>query len=167
MVNYKRNSDPNYYKDYSFKANCGSYAFNLQGWYDPEAYIEKKFDCEIYDFISDLCYEGYTEEDAADIYAEELVEGMINEFDKELREIYYVDETIEQNEELVAFRTFTHFGVEDDVYFDFHFQVFRNGKWMEKCGREPVKECDEENRWGRYSSKIYYFAHKVGGYNEG
>ena len=39
-MDYKRNSDPAYYDEYSNYANCGSFALNLQGWYDPEIYFE-------------------------------------------------------------------------------------------------------------------------------
>lgn len=162
MINYERNSNPKYYEEHCGEANCGSYALNLQGWYDPEGYFCHVYDCEYPDDAMGILYEsGYDEDEINRLYADILVEGILEEFDGELRQVDW-RESIEDNEELIAFRTFAICEDDEGEYFhyDFHFKVFRDGKWMEKHGSYAVQECDEDE-WGNYNSKTYYFAHKL------
>lgn len=162
MINYKRNSNPKYYEEHCDEANCGSYALNLQGWYDPEGYFCDMYGCEYPNDVMEILYEnGYDEDEMNQIYVDTLVEGILKEFKDELRLLRWNDKP-KNNEELIAFRTYVFFDEEycDDFAYDFHFKVFRNGKWMEKQGWHEVKECTKDE-WGYYNSKTYYFAHKI------
>ena len=155
-MKYKRNSDPDYYIDNQDESNCGSFALNLQGWYDPESYFYDYLETnEMVDWMLGLT-ESYEDDEIATFYAEILVEGMLKEFEGELRRIARGCE-IESNEELIEFRTFCFAW---DETWDFHFKVFRDGIWQEKNGDGPVHECEEEE-WGDYCSEIIYLAHKV------
>ena len=159
MINYVRNSDPNYYVEKYEEANCGSYALNLQGWYDPEGYFCSWYDCEyVDDGLLELLQCGYSEDEVNEIYAEVLVDGIMSEFEGEIRLVDRYD-LIDDDEELIAFRTFALFEGDEFINSDFHFRVYRDGTWMEKQGWHPVEECEEEE-WGMYDSQIYYFAHK-------
>ena len=161
MINYERNSNPEYYETHSGESNCGSYALNLQGWYDPESYFCHIYDCEYPDDGMMELYEcGYDENEINNIYADTLIEGMLKEFDGELR-LINPDDKIEDNEELIAFRTFAYLE-DDEEYFcsDFHFRVFRDGTWKEKQGWQRVEECDMDY-WGMYDSQTYYLAHQL------
>ena len=70
-MEYTKNSDPNYFEDNPECANCGSFAFNVEEWYDPEQ-----------DFILDVGYidewmkemveSGYNCDEVADMYAVKL-----------------------------------------------------------------------------------------------
>lgn len=163
MINYERNSNPKYYEEHCADSNCGSYALNLQGWYDPEGYFCDVFNCECPDDgMMELYACGYSEDEINRMYVDTLVEGILKEFDGEIRLVKWKGDKINDDEELVAFRTFAFLEDDEDDYFcaDFHFKVFRDGKWMEKQGWQSVKESAEDE-WGRYDSKTYYFAHKI------
>ena len=155
-MKYKRNSDPDYYIDRQADSNCGSFALRLEGWYDPEAYF--------YDYVKPVgvinwmneLSESYNDDEIATFYAEILIERMLKEFEGELR-ILARGQKVEANEELIEFRTFCWSW---DETWDFHFKVFRDGKWMEKNGDGPVHEC-EEDEWGDYDSEVFYLAHRV------
>jgi len=151
-MNYKRNNDLNYYNKYPDYANCGSYALRLEGWYDPEDYFYK-IKGDIGEWAEEMM-KIYNEYDVANLYAEILIEGMLQEFSNELRLINNYSE-IKPNEELILFSTFCN-GYD---YYDFHFKVFRSGKWMEKNGSGEVHECDEDD-WGDYISDVWCLAHK-------
>ena len=152
-MNYRRNNDLNYYNEYRDYANCGSYALRLEGWYDPEDYF--------YFLHGSICewieeqLEFYDEYDIANFYAADLIEGMLQEFDGELRLINSYSE-VKANEELVLFSTFCSHNLD----YDFHFKVFRDGKWMEKNGTGEVHECSDEE-WGKYISDVWCLAHKI------
>lgn len=150
---YKRNNDLNYYYDNPNSANCGSYALRLEGWYDPEDYFYEK-NGDIDDWAREML-ENYDIYDVSNFYAEDLVEGMLKEFDGELRLIVDYNE-VKSNEELILFCTF----YEEEGFYDFHFKVFRNGKWMEKNGTGEVHETND-NDWGEYISDVWCFAHKI------
>lgn len=162
MISYRRNSNPKYYEEHCGEANCGSYALNLQGWYNPDIYFCDVYDCEYpEDGMVELYGYGYDEDEINQLYAETLVEGILSEFEEELRLLQYGSKP-KDNEELIAFRTYTSCEGEDEDFFeyDFHFKVFRNKKWMEKHGARQVEECTEKD-WGPYNSKTYYFAHRI------
>ena len=156
-MTYERNHDPEYYESHRNYANCGSFALNLKGWYDPEDYF---YDREGYaaDWIEELYTNGYNEEEISNLYAEILVEGMLEEFRGELRELTPTNWRINPSEELVEFRTFCYYDEEGCANWDFHFKVLRDGLWMEKNGSGPV-HCCEEDEWGDYISDTFYFAH--------
>ena len=155
---YTRNRDLTYYETNRARANCGSYALRLNEWYDPEDYVEDIIG-NTYEWIEELAEEGYEDWEIATMFAEIMVDGILQEFNGELElcDGYLTDEP---NIELVALCTWCAY---DDMGsdWDFHFKVYRNGKWMEKNGCGPVIECDEDN-WGRYNSDIFYMYHWIG-----
>ncbi len=152
-MEYTRNSNPNFYKENQTMSNCGSFAFNIEEWYSPDTdFIDDYGDIE--EWIStNLQYSD--EWEVSDLFAHMLAEYILRDF-SDVRYLICADE-IEPNEELIAFRTF----VNEDEMWDFHFKVFRNGEWQEKCGSGPVKFC-EEDEWqtgvNSYISETLYFA---------
>ena len=163
MEYYTRNSDPKYYETHQGSSNCGSYAFNVKEWYDADGWFEDEVG-SIDDWIIDKVEAGYDDVDISDFYAEELKTQILNDFDGALREVEGESDFIDLDEELVAFRTFCIYSEDGWTNYDFHFKVFRNGCWMEKCGGEEVRFCtidDWSNGANTYISKIHYFAHKV------
>lgn len=159
-MNYTRNSDMNYYDSDSMYTNCGSYALRLKEWYDPEDYfcIREGYPDE---WAEEKSREGYTNEEISAMYGDILVEGMLEEFAGEL-ELCDGQPPSTNDKELIAFNTFCYVD-EDEGYYadvDFHFKVFRNNQWMEKCGWSPVEECKKDD-WGRYIGKVFYFYHKI------
>lgn len=162
-MDYKRNSDPYYYESHCENANCGSFALNLQGWYDPELYFEENHGY-ISDWIEEAEWEGWDDTEKSDFYANVLVDGMLIEFADELRILSSEKDDLLENEELIAFRTYCTCENEDGwdwPRWDFHFRVFRGGRWQEKQGNSPVEDYCDMNDWGQYISEIFYFAHKV------
>lgn len=156
---YTRNSDLNYYETHAEESNCGSYALRLNEWYDPEKYLEDKVG-DIGEWVAELGREGYENFEASNIYAEELIEGMLKEFKGELV-ICEGKIPTDPQVELIAFGTFCYWDKRfKRVDVDFHFKVFRDGKWMEKCGTLEVQESDEFE-WEPYNSDITYFYHKI------
>ena len=163
-MDYKRNSDPDYYESHCNYSNCGSFALNLQGWYDPETYFEDIYG-DIGEWIEETEYDGWTDMDRSDFHADVLVDGMLIEFSDELRILNSEKDDLLENEELIAFRTYCRYeegeGWFPDPIWDFHFRVFRDGRWQEKQGNNPVNDQCNMSDWGKYISEIFYFAHKT------
>ena len=157
-MNYTRNSDPEYYKKYQRCSNCGSYALRLQEWYDPDGFFEDAVGCG-YEWIEEMIDEGYSDTEIANMYTDILTDGMLMEFEGELT-VCDGRPPCSSDEELIALNTFVYYG-DDGGDYDFHFKVFRNGKWSEKCGVLPVEECDEDD-WGRYNGDPVYMYHYIG-----
>lgn len=161
-MEYTKNSDPNYYEYNSEYANCGSFAFNVEEWYDPEDEFENEVGY-IDDWIMEMSDNGYSADEIADIYTEAITERVLKDFTNEIREITYPSEA-NDNEEVVALRGWCYEDIDNFAEWDFHFKVLRNGIWQEKCGREPVKFClEDEWSYGfrTYNSNTIYFAHKI------
>ena len=158
-MEYTRNSDPEYYNKYRRCSNCGSFALRLQEWYDPEEYLAQEVG-DIYDWIEELAEEGYSNGEITEFYVNTLADGMLREFEGELT---ICDGSVPHtsDEELIALNGFCL--RDDDCYIDvdFHFKVFRDGMWQEKCGQEPTKFC-EEDEWGRYIGEPIYMYHYIG-----
>ena len=156
---YTKNSDLNYYETHQWESNCGSYALRLNEWYDPEAYFEIKVGC-IDDWAKELGSNGYENFEVSTMYGEELIKGMLEEFNGELE---ICNGTIPEDPkvELIAFSTLCNWRDDfETVDIDFHFKVFRNGKWMEKCVTSEVREFDEFE-WGPYNEDVTYFYHRI------
>ena len=158
-MEYTRNSDPTYYNKYRRCANCGSYALRLQEWYDPEEYLERLVG-DIYDWIEALNMEGYSNDEITEFYIDTLADGMLQEFEGELT-ICDGRPPHTSDEELIALNGFCLCDEHYNIDVDFHFKVFRDGMWSEKCGQEPTKFC-EENEWGRYIGEPIYMYHYIG-----
>lgn len=162
MEYFTRNSDPDYYEKNCGSSNCGSYAFNIKEWYDADHDFSDEVG-DVFDWIRDMA-ESYDNDEISDIYAEAVAETILNDFEGEIRELDEEDSIIDFDEELIAFRTFCIYDDDGWTNFDFHFKVFRDGGWKEKCGSSEVRFCtleDWTNGINTYTSKVYYFAHKV------
>jgi hypothetical protein len=163
-MEYTKNSDPNYFEENEAWSNCGSFAFNIEEWYDPECDFEIDVGY-IGDWMMEMVDNGYSCDEVADIYTERLVESVLNDFFGEVREVCFPSE-IQENEELIALRGCCRYETNEDNYpdYDFHFKVLRNGIWQEKCGQLPVKFCTEDD-WTymtrTYNSETIYFAHQI------
>lgn len=151
---YTPNHNPDYYKLNPSMTNCGSYAFNIEEWYDPD--LDEEWD-EIEDWVDDFLERGYELEEIPDLIANEYVEQILSDFYEEVRLIDN-EHGGAPNEEVIAFRIYI--DLEDYWGFDFHFKVFRDGYWREKCGSQDVTPCDLEE-WGRYNSSTFFFAKKI------
>ena len=155
---YTRNRDLNYYDAYRGRANCGSYALRLNEWYDPEDYVED-LTGDICDWLEELGEEGYSEYEIACIYGDTLLDGILIDFDGEI-ELCDGRPPNTSDVELIAFNTWC--CAEDGMIDrDFHFKVFRNGRWMEKNGHNEVHECEEDD-WGKYMGDPIYMYHRIG-----
>ena len=140
---YTRNSDLTYYETHRHDANCGSYALRLNEWYNLDDYFEDVTGYYVEDWVVEKDQEGFDDYEISTMYGEILVQGILEEFNTYC---YSADSP-------------------NSVGYDYHFKVLRDGKWMEKCGMEPVQECTEDG-WGDYIGDVFYFYHKVGGLND-
>ena len=157
-MNYTRNHNPHYYEECQDFANCGSFAFNIEEWYSPDDYFEDDMGETVEQWIDHCIWNGWDEYDMSDEFAGILVNYILNDFD-DVRYLVWEGE-IQPDEELIAFRTF----VDTEGNWDFHFKVFRDGLWLEKCGSDPLRFC-EESDWNNgileYISQTVYFARKL------
>lgn len=164
---YTKNSDKNFYKKYQSDTNCGSFALNIEEWYDPHDCFDEEgndFATDIYEVTEDTVY-------TTEQLLKRAKAGIAKDF---YEEIYFIDSFDEyeekENEELIAFRVgIETFGSNYYVSTDFHFRVFRDGRWQEKCGCGPVEDyidLEPDKPWELYNwlydSDIVYFVHKLG-----
>lgn len=155
-MGYTRNSDPNFYFTHEHTTNCGSYALRIKEWYEV--------DFDMQDRAIELSSNGIDDREIYEIITQEAVELMLHEFGDKMRELVNVTDPIADNEELIAFRIG---GLDDWSGYDadFHFRVFRDGKWMEKCGCNEIQNCIfEEDAWETallYEGPIVYLAHRI------
>jgi len=159
MLGYTRNTDLNHYERNRQTTNCGSYALRLNEWYHLNRRFEDTTDEWVDEWIANKYKEGYSEHEISCFYAEILAQCMLSDFEGDL-EICDGTPPESDNVELVAFNTFCYY---DEIWgadTDFHFKVFRDGVWKEKCGRSQVRECDGEH-WGGYIGDPIYFYHKI------
>lgn len=159
-MNYTRNSDLTYYETHRHNANCGSYALRLNEWYELDDKFEDKMGYYIDEWIEEMNENGYSDFEISTIYADTLVECMLEEFEGEL-EVCNGRPPSASSVELIAFATFCYYEDCGHADFDYHFKVLRDGKWMEKCGMDKVRECTEDE-WGDYISDVTYFYHRIG-----
>ena len=156
---YTHNTDLSHYETNRRITNCGSYALRLNEWY----HLNLRFEDEVGDWndvwISRKSREGYSDYEISCLYGEILAKCMLEDFKGELE---LCDGAIPKTNdvELIAFNTFCY--CEDNCYpdSDFHFKVFRDGVWKEKCGRQAVRECSGKY-WGDYIGEPIYFYHKI------
>ena len=163
-MEYTKNTNPHYYEENEAYSNCGSFAFNIEEWYNPEIDLEAQV-FYVGSWMLEMLDDGYTCDEVADIYAEILADSILEDFAGEIREVFSPSQ-VHDDEELIAFRGYCRYEIEEDQFpdYDFHFKVLRNGIWQEKCGRRPVKFCtlDDWNYMTRtYNSITFYFAHRV------
>lgn len=157
-MNYTQNHDPNYYEKHQDSSNCGSFAFQIEEWYSPDEYFEDIQGQSIEEWIERGLEVGYDEWELSDLLADLLSDYVLMDFE----DVHYLwsPAEVQDNEELIAFRAF----VSDDCNWDFHFKVFRDGIWQEKCGSDPVRFCSEDD-WHNgimdYNSYTVYFAKKL------
>ena len=156
-MNYTRNSDLTYYETYRDCSNCGSYALRLNEWYDLDEYFEQVTGWFIDEWIKEKSKEGYNDYEISTLYGNILVEGILEDLKGEI-EICDGQPPKTKDVELIAFSTFCF--TNKYIDYDYHFKVFRDGKWMEKCGSEAVKECLRDE-WGDYIGDVTYFYHKI------
>ena len=160
-MQYTRNSDLTYYESHRMNTNCGSYALRLNEWY----YLDDRFEDEMGIDIEEWAYEegkkGVSDEELTNVYGEVLLKCLLEDFEGELE---ICDGALPKldNVELIAFNTFCSYNEKRlcPVDSDFHFKVFRDGIWKEKCGWGKVKECDEFS-WGIYTGEVVYLYHKL------
>ena len=158
-MSYTRNTDPTYYYKNSGAVNCGSFALRLNEWYEPE----EDYD-EIYDWIIGMSWD-YDDYEISNLYADIIIDRILSDFSDEI-EICDGRAPSTSDTELIAFATFCEYDESEEYCnWDFHFKVFRNGIWQQKCGCFPPEFC-ELDEWGRYTSKVTYFYHKIGDTNE-
>lgn len=157
-MNYTRNSDLNYYNVEPFLTNCGSYALRLNEWYDPIDDIER-ITGDIFGWIKEMAF-NYTDEEISIIYEEIMIDHMLKEFVDELE---VCDGLLPDTDdvELIAFNAYCIYDEENDwIDYDFHFKVFRDNVWQEKCGTSDVFNCSLED-WGDYIGKTFFLYHKI------
>lgn len=147
--------------------NCGGYALRTFSWYLPYKYDEDDhpYDCN-FEWMEDLVYEGHISiEEATEEILWGNVKKMLSDFAGKIR-VVQMDDHLEADEELIAFRlSVMRDGkwVED---MDFHYIVLRDGQWKHKPGRDKIDSFDfTEEPWITsyfvYNSPIVYLAHKI------
>lgn len=160
---YTHNNDPTYYETNRFKTNCGSYALRLKEWYDNE--IDEE--CGgIDEWIGDLVAAEIPDSAIPDIIARSFIDELLGDFPND--ELILLDKVTlnllkDTSSELIAFRVYApidQFYDGDYCCFDFHFRVWRGGKWMEKNGCKKVQECTITD-WGVYNSSTFFLLHKI------
>ena len=160
----RRNADNTRCDDY----NCAGFALRTFSWYCP-------LPQSTYDRFEELFDDGFDFETIENMMTNEMVETMLSDFASNLRVVDY-GESIANDEELIAFR----FGVNYDPDFDwsfmgpwdcdvdFHYQVFRDGRWQEKNGDGDIHNCetpDPAEPWDTgilvYGGPLIFLAHKI------
>ena len=157
-MEYTRNYNPNFYEEKQRSANCGSFAFQIKEWYSPDKYFEDDCWQTVEEWIEEGFEFGHDEFDLSETLANIFIDYVLADFE-DVRYLWSPDD-VRSDEELIAFRTF----VDSDCNWDFHFKVFRDGRWQEKCGGNPVRFCDEwdwHNGILNYISSTFYLARKV------
>lgn len=144
--------------------NCGSYAFNLNEWYNPGCFHG---DDEDYDIIDNLEYwsnEGCVGDELADRLADFLLELIKSDFEDKITVLASepIQEFLKANDEVIAFRVGAYeYEYGNDFDYDFHFKVFRHGGWFEKRGCEPIRPTSPDDWSGSiyYNSQTFYIIH--------
>lgn len=160
-----RNTDLNYYKEYPTKGNCGSFALRIEEWYEPDDSLK----VWNYDYAIELLTKGANRKTILDKLLKRSLVGIKNDFGDSIVFLNKLSDYKEKkDEELIAFRVgFEQYKNYTDT--DFHFRVFRDGRWQEKCGAKEVIDnisLEEDRPWNSYGqiydSEIAYFVHKLG-----
>lgn len=138
----------------SWDYNCGGFALGTFSWYEPFYFNEDGcYLCE------DLAEEGYGVESIQEILCNNCVDSILEDFGEKIRVVSREDD-LKVNEELIAFRVDC--GFESDYESqDFHFRVFRDGRWQEKNGHGMIHDADDpdEDIWNeRYLGPTIYLA---------
>lgn len=164
-MEYTANNDPNFYKSHCSVTNCGSYALRLKEWYDNE--VDECFG-GIEQWCLELLEEGISDSDIPDMIAETYLDRICRDLGDSIKVLTRLDRATmlkvaahNFHEELIAFRTYVpieEWDPEDYLEFDFHFRVYRDGRWMEKNGNHAVQECDISD-WGKYNSSTFFLIH--------
>ena len=153
-MEYTRNTDPTFYYKNSGEVNCGSFALRLNEWYEPE----EDYDT-IYDWIIGMSWD-YDDYEISNLYADTIINRILEDFAGEI-EICDGRAPSTDDLELIAFATYCIYDESEEYCsWDFHFKVFRDGIWQQKCGCYKPEFC-EFDEWGDYTSKITYFYHKI------
>lgn len=159
------NKGLDFWKKEHEECNCGSYAFNLNEWYSPGVICgvddneNGPMDCLDYWYG-----EGYRRKELADELAKFYLERIEDDFKDSIQIVTEMPELYRTNAEVIAFRAAAY--VEEDYEnfdYDFHFKVFRDGKWLEKKGSQPIKFTSIEDWSGSicYNSQTFYIIHSL------
>ena len=158
-MSYTHNSDLSHYDKCYRSTNCGSYALRLNEWYHLNELFENVTGSFTDDWVTDMGNEGLTDYEISCIYEDILVDCLLNDFEGELK-LCTGNKPKDPNIELIAFNTFCYYDAGGYSDYDFHFKVFRDGVWKEKCGALKVRECEEDD-WGEYIGETIYFYHRI------
>lgn len=121
---------------------CGGYALGIYSWYKP------------YDI-------GVVDEIANALELDENIDDIIHDLFVSTRDHILVDfpnlrlikkEDIDKYDSVIAYRVgISQYSTYDHVDWDFHFRLYKDGKWTEKAGGLPISECEfdplEEIQW--------------------
>lgn len=167
--------------------NCGGYAFNINEWYSPyESSCERM--TEVYDMYE---YQMSKENIFYKVLERDIKQILCDFPEYTLIKKEEVSKYMVKNTEIIAYRNMivlfgttknkeTSFITNDgyewpdfndvleyDLDMDFHFKVYRNGRWSEKNGGWRIKDCDipsEKEPWVcddlYYDGPIAYFIRK-------
>lgn len=158
------NKGLDFWKKEHEECNCGSYAFNLNEWYCPGAIRGTDDEDGPIDCLDYWYGQGYRREELADKLAEFYLEKIEDDFRDKIKIVTEMPELSDTNIEVIAFRAGAYEEEDyDDFDYDFHFKVFRNGSWLEKRGREPIKFTSLEDWSGSicYNSQTFYIIHRL------
>lgn len=158
------NKGLDFWKKEHKECNCGSYAFNLNEWYSPGVICGADDENGLMDCLDYWYGEGYRREELADELAKFYLERIEDDFKDSIKIVTEMPELYRPNAEVIAFRAAAYAGEDYENFdYDFHFKVFRDGKWLEKKGSQPIKFTSIEDWSGSicYNSQTFYIIHSL------
>ena len=151
--------------------NCGGYALRTFSWYLPYSVSFTDIDQDTNSMLAEeLLFDGFSIEEIYRIILNKNIDFMLKDFSENLRVVKDIND-LKDTEELIAFRIGIEPIYDEDGEFlyidtDFHYRVFRDNKWSEKCGDKSIQSCNnitdiwEVNNFC-YDSNIIFLAHDL------
>ena len=159
----KYNKGLDFWNEEHRDCNCGSYAFNLDEWYHPGCLYGDDDESEVTDLLHDLA-EIYDDDDMADQLADFYLGRIKEDFgdDIVISALEPNVDNFDDNVEVIAFRAGA-YEYSDEIDYDFHFKVYRFGRWFEKRGSEPVRPTNLDDWCAsiHYNSQTFYIIHSL------
>lgn len=138
----------------SWDYNCGGFALETFSWYEPDFFNDEGcYLCE------DLAAENFSIEYIQEVLCKGCINSILEDFGEKIRVVLRKD-NLKTDEELIAFRVDCGFETDYEIQ-DFHFRVFRDGRWQEKNGHGQIHDAadpDEEIWNGIYLGPTIYLA---------
>lgn len=152
--------------------NCGGYALRTFSWYLPYSTKDVDFEEEPNSMVAEnLFFDGFSIEEIRQEILDKNIDFMLKDFSENLRVLRDIND-LKDTEELIAFKVGADSVYDENGEFlyidtDFHYRVFRDNVWLEKCGNGPIRLCDKiyDDIWEIsgfcYNSETVFLAHNL------